>query len=274
MALHILAHPIRRRILESLSEKDRSYDELNKICRNHGRLAYHLRAMSGMMDKDPDRKVYTLTDNGRATWQWLLRASSDYTKRLNCEVAPEQNPSTYADKLGLSDHAFFLYDDAYSRRAIAFPFLKAGLTRQMAAVYLPSEEGMDREREEMRRRYLGFEELEERGAFTIMSAEEWYMRRGKASPDLIINNWSGLAQEKMSQGYKGLQVAGETDVFFENSKTTELFAYERKLGRKLPQSVCAMCMYDTRRLEPKQVMSLIETHGHGIFERIGLGFLA
>jgi len=62
-------------------------------------------------------------------------------------------------------------------------------------------------------------------------------------------------------------------VFFENSKTSELVAYERKLGRKLPQGLCGMCMYDTRRVEPKQAMSLIETHGHGIFERIALGFL-
>jgi hypothetical protein len=106
-----------------------------------------------------------------------------------------------------------------------------------------------------------------------MSAEEWYMRPGKASPHTIVDNWSKLVQEKMREGYKGLQAAAEMDVFFENSKTSELVAYERKLGRKFPQSICGMCMYDTPRLEPGQVMSLIETHGHGIFERIALGFL-
>jgi hypothetical protein len=143
----------------------------------------------------------------------------------------------------------------------------------MATIYLASEQGMDKERKEMKRRYSDIEELEERGAFTIMSAEEWYMHRGKASPDVIVDNWSKLLQEKMSQGYKGLQAAAEMDVFSENSKTSELVAYERKLGRKLPQSICAMCMYDAPRLEPGQVMSLIETHGHGIFERIALGFL-
>jgi hypothetical protein len=180
---------------------------------------------------------------------------------------------TYADQLNLSDHAFVMYGDADFRRAVAFPFLRAGLTRGMATIYLASEQGMDKERKEMKRRYADIEELEERGAFTIMSAEEWYMRRGKASPHTIVDNWSKLVQEKMREGYKGLQAAAEMDVFSENSKTSELVAYERKIGRKFPQSICGMCMYDAPRLEPGQVMSLIETHGHGIFERIALGFL-
>lgn len=80
-------------------------------------------------------------------------------------------------------------------------------------------------------------------------------------------------QEKTRQGYKGIQTAAEMDVFFEKSKTTELLAYERLVGRKLSQSICGMCMYDALRLEPGQVMSLIETHGHAIFERIAPRFL-
>jgi len=272
--LHVLWHPIRRRLLESLWEKDRSFDELNRICSNHGRLGYHLRSMSGMMIRDPRRKVYRLTDEGRVAWEWLVQASSDYARRrLDIEVTPAQNPFTYADQLNLSDHAFVMYGDADFRRAVAFPFLRAGLTRAMATIYLASEQGMDKERKEMKRRYADIEELEERGAFTIMSAEEWYMRRGKASPHTIVDNWSKLVQEKMREGYKGLQAAAEMDVFFENSKTSELLIYEKKLGRKLPQGLCGMCMYDAPRLEPGQVMSLIETHGHGIFERIALGFL-
>lgn len=272
--MHVLWHPIRRRLLESLWEKDRSFDELNRICRNHGRLGYHLRSMSGMVTRDPTGKLYRLIDEGRVAWEWLIQASSDYAKRRSdVEVTPAQNPFTYADQLSLSDHAFLMYGDADFRRAIAFPFLRAGLTRRMATIYLASEQGMDKEREEMRSRYIGVEEFEERGAFTIMSAEEWYMHRGKASPDVIVHNWSKLFQEKMREGYKGIRAAAEMDVFFENSKTSELLIYEKKLGRKFPQDLCGMCMYDARKLEPGQVMSLIETHGHGIFERVALPFL-
>jgi DNA-binding transcriptional ArsR family regulator len=262
MLCHILENPTRRRILESLWEKDLSYDELTRICSNHGRLGYHLRQMSKIVKKVPKEKTYRLTQSGRVVRDWFAQAPSPNAKG---DLEPAPVHVTYANQLGLSEHAFALYEDADSRRAIAFPFLITGLRRSMASIYVVSEKEMDSEREEMRRRYIGMEEFEERGAFTIMSAEEWYMRRGKASSPVIIDNWSKLIQEKMSQGYKGLQGATEMSVFFENSKTSELLVYEKKLGRKFPQGLCGMCMYDARKLEPGQVMSLIETHGQGIF---------
>ena len=260
--LHILEHPIRRRILESLREKDLSYDEVTRICSNHGRLGYHLRQMCEIVKRVPKEKMYRLTQSGRVAWDWYAQAPSP-NARGDLEPAPVH--VAYANQLGLNEHAFALYEGADSRRAIAFPFLARGLTRSMASIYIVSEKEMNPERKEMRRRYIGMEEFEERGAFTIMSAEEWYMRRGRASPDVIIDNASKLLQEKMSQGYKGLQGATEMSVFFENSKTSELLVYEKKLGRKFPQGLCGMCMYDARKLEPGQVMSLIETHGQGIF---------
>lgn len=129
---------------------------------------------------------------------------------------------------------------------------------------------MDREAKELRESDMHIEELEERGAFTIMSAEEWYLRRGRASADVIIDNWSELAKEKMKEGYRGLQVAVEMDAFFNSRKTGELLVYERKLGRRIPQMFCALCQYKASRLEPDQLVSLVEAHGHGIFEGIAL----
>ena len=73
IALRVLVHPIRRRLLESLWEKDRSFDELNRICSNHGRLGYHLRSMSEMVVRDPGRKVFRLTDEERMVWEWLVQ---------------------------------------------------------------------------------------------------------------------------------------------------------------------------------------------------------
>jgi DNA-binding transcriptional ArsR family regulator len=260
--LHILEHPIRRRILESLREKDLSYDELTRICSNHGRLGYHLRQMCEIVKRVPKEKMYRLTQSGRVAWDWYAQAPSP-NARGDLEPAPVH--VAYANQLGLNEHAFALYEGAKSRRAIAFPFLARGLTRSMASIYIVSEKEMDAERKEMRRRYIGMEEFEERGAFTIMSAEEWYMRRGKASSPVIIDNWSKLIQEKMSQGYKGLQLAADMNVFFENSKASELLAYEKEIGRNFPKSMCAICMYDSHRVDSGQVTSLIGSHGHGIF---------
>jgi hypothetical protein len=260
--LHILEHPIRRRLLGSLWEKDLSYDELTRICSNHGRLGYHLRQMCEIVKRVPKEKTYRLTQSGRVAWDWYAQAPSPNAKG---DLEPAPVHVTYACQLGLNEHAFALYEGANSRRAIAFPFLARGLTRSMASIYIVSEKEMDAERKEMRRRYFGVEEFEERGAFTIMSAEEWYMRRGKASSPVIIENWSKLIQEKMSQGYKGIQLAADTNVFFENSKASELLAYEKEVGRNFPKSMCAICMYDSHRVDSGQVTSLIGSHEHGIF---------
>jgi hypothetical protein len=259
---HILEHPTRRRILESLWEKDLSYPELTRICSNHGRLGYHLREMSKIGKRVPNEKTYRLTQSGRVVRDWLAQAPSPNAAG---ELEPAPVYVTYASQLELGEHAFALYEGGDSRRGIAFPFLARGLTRSMGSLYVVSEKEMDSEREEMRRRYIGMEEFEERGALTIMSGEEWYLRRGKASSPVIIDNWSKLIQEKMSQGYKGIQLAADTNVFFENSKASELLAYEEEIGRNFPKSMCAICMYDHHRVDSEQVTSLIGSHGHGIF---------
>jgi len=134
--------------------------------------------------------------------------------------------------------------------------------------HLASEQRLDREAKEIGRSILDIEELEEKGAFTIMSAEEWYLRRGKVSAGVIVGNWLKLTKEKMKKGYRGIQAAAEMDAFFGNAKTPGLLIYERKLGRKIPQMLCGLCLFDARRLQPEQLISLLEAHGHGIFEGI------
>jgi len=269
--LLVLVYPIRRAVLESLWEREHSFDELTRICEDHGKLGYHLRRMRATVRRDPDSGAYQLTDQGRLAYEWLTEASSDYGKRrFDLEVSPEHTPLRYVDRLGIGDHALALYSDSALRRDLVFRFLRAGMSRGMAAIYLVPEQRVSRESKEMRARYADTDELEKKGAFTIMSAEEWYMRAGKASPDIIIENWLKLAQEKARKGYKGLQAAGEMNVFFDDAKISELIAYERKLGRKLAENLCGMCIYQAARLQPEQVTSLIEVHGHGIFEGIGL----
>jgi hypothetical protein len=135
----------------------------------------------------------------------------------------------------------------------------------MASVDIVPEMEMDAERDEMRRRYVGMGESEERGAFTIMSAEEWFLRGGEVSSPVIMNNWSKLIQEKISQGYKGIQLVGDTTVFFENSKASELLALEKEVGHNFPKNMCALCIYDSDRVDTALVTSLIESHDHGIF---------
>jgi len=271
-SLSVLRHTIRRKVLEFLWEKEHPFVELSTICvADHGKLGYHLRRMKNIVEHDPDRKVYRLTDEGRLIHGWFIQARSDFTKRsLDLKVTKQFNPIRYVETLRLGDHATLFYEDENVKRAVSLPFLRTGLLRDLAVIYLASERRMDREAKELRESDVYIEELEEKGAFTIMSGEEWYLRRGRASADVIIGNWLDLAKEKMKEGYRGIQAATEMDAFFDNAKISELLVYERKLGQKIPPTVCALCLYETPRLQPEELISLIEAHGHGIFEEIAL----
>ena len=262
----VLKHPIRREILESLWKRDCSFIELNDVCEeDHGRLGYHLRRMKGLVEHDPERKVYRLTDEGRLFYEGYIQILGLLRRlELDLKVTKKHNPIRYAEGLSLSDHAVLFYDDETAKRIVTIPFLKAGLLRDLAVFYLASEQTMDREAEEMRKNGIDVEELEKAGVFTFMSGEEWYLHRGKASANTIIGNWLKLTEAKLKKGFRGLQVAGEMNAFFDNAKTRELLLYERKLGQKVPHMVCALCMYEASRLQPEEYTSVIEAHGHRI----------
>lgn len=268
----ILRHPLRRKVLELLWEHDLTFGEISQECSfNHGRLGYHLRAMRKMVRHDPRAAAYTLTEEGRRAQESLIQLRRAYEKRrLDLKVTPEFNPVGYVEKLSNGDHALLLHTKEAVALAWSHAFLKAGILRGMATVYLVSERRMTRAARELSMNDIEAAKLEKDGAFVMMSSEEWYLRRGKASANTIITNWSRLADEKVKAGYRGIQVAAEIDVFVENAKTAELLAYENKLGKVLREDLCGLCMCGGRGLEPDQVMSLIAAHGHGVFEEIAL----
>ena len=117
--LHILEDPTRRRILESPWEKDLSFNELGRICSNHGRLGYHMRQMREIVKRVPNEKMYRLTQSGRVAWDWYAQAPSP-NARGDLEPAPVH--VAYANQLGLNEHAFALYEGADSRRPLLSHF--------------------------------------------------------------------------------------------------------------------------------------------------------
>jgi len=268
----VLGHPLRREILDFLFENSQSFAELRSACTvDNGELGYHLRRMKDLIDHDSRGDLYQLTERGRIVCGWLNQTYLDLESRLlDLKVTAKHNPIRYAQRLKQSDHVLLFYEDEAIRQAVVFSFLKAGLLKGLAAVYLISEKRRDREVKQMRRTCADIREFEERQALMIMSSEQWYLQRGKASANTIISNWLNLANEKMKEGYQGLQVVGEMNVFIENGKVSELLSYERKLERRLPQMFCAMCVYGPDRLFPEQAISLIEAHRHGIFHSIAV----
>jgi len=262
-----LAHPIRRRIIECLQERnDLSFQDLLKYVgiTNHGKLGFHLRILRALIEREPSMKKYRLTDRGQLAGE-LIWDTRFIIERGGRDLALE--PTRYVRRLRLGDHAVLYYDAEDVKREISFSFLEAGLPKNEAVVYFVSEHKLDSEGREIQRYGISADYFRTE-AFTIMSAEEWYLKKGKAQAKTIIANTLTLLKEKQKAGFTGLCVAAEMKVFFDYGKTEELLRYEAALGRKLPPNLCALCLYETHRLDENQLAQLRKCHGHEISEDI------
>jgi len=263
-----LAHRIRRSIIECLQKNDLSFQELLKYVgiTNHGKLGFHIKALRGLVEREPKMKKYRLTDRGQLAGE-LIWDTRFIIERGGRDLAHE--PTRYVRRLRSGDHAVLCYDAEDVKREICFSFLEAGLPKNEAIVYLVSEHKLDSEGREIQRYGISADYFHTE-AFTIMPAEEWYMKKGKAQAKTIIANTLTLLKEKQKAGFAGLRVAGEMEVFFNYAKTEELLRYEAALGRQLPPNLCALCLYETHRLDENQLVQLGKCHGHEIFKDIAL----
>jgi hypothetical protein len=256
-----MSHPVRRRIIGSLQNRDLSFTELlNAVgSSNHGRLGFHLRALKDFVELETSTRKYHLTNRGYL----LARVIQDF----HSISWREQIYREYAGNLTLGDHAFALYAEENFKRKILFPFLKAGLLRGEAVVHLMSEHKLDTETREIQRFGIDLENLR-KGAFTIMSAYKWYLEKGKAQAKAIIANWVKLLNEKKKAGFRGIHASGDMDVLFDYARIEELLEYEESLGRQLTIDICGLCLYNRERLDKSHIARLINYHGHIISKDI------
>jgi hypothetical protein len=225
---------------------------------NHGRLGFHLRALAGLVEHEPSTGKYQLTDAGQMAisliedFQFLVKR----TKQMKLDA-----PINYIRNLALGDHSLPLYDTETFKREISFTFLKEGLLKHQATFYIVSENKLDSENRQAEKHGISFDQIH-CGAFTILSSEELYLRKGKAQAKTAIANWLKLAKEKQTAGFKGLYVAAELDSFFEDAKSKELLTYERMLSQQYLPTVCGICLYSTHTLDEKKHAQLTKSHDH------------
>ena len=258
-----IAHPIKRGIIELLRDAKLSFTELYNAVGNgddHGRFGYHLRTLNGFVEFEQSTQKYRLTHRGRLL-DAVIRDFRFITQTTRRELRK------YVQYLEFGDHAIGFYEDDYLKRIMSFPFIKAGLLNGEAVMYLVSEQKIDSEIREIQKNGLNLENLHKE-SFTIMPAYEWYLEKGKGQAKTIIDNWMTLLKKKQKAGFKGLHVVGEMEDFLNYAKSKECLRYEEALGRHFTSNLCAICLYDTHRLDTEQFTHLSKSHGHTISKDI------
>lgn len=260
-----LAHHVRRRIIECLQENALSFSELlmRVDIGNHGKLGFHIRALAELVEREPSTRKYRLTDRGQLASELLWDTRFLIARCKDFKLTLAHEPKRYVRRLKHEDHAVLFYEKEDFKHEIVFSFLETGLLKGEAVIYLVPEFQLDSESREIRGYGISVNHFRKE-AFTIMSADEWYLGKGKAQAKKIIANWLKLVKEKQKIGFTGLRAATEMEVFFNSAKVKELLRYEAALGRQLALNACGLCLYDTHRLDEEKFIKLNNSHGHSI----------
>jgi len=264
-----LAHPLRRRIIAYLQERTKgSFTELLKHAgiHDHGKLGFHLRALGELIRYDRSGTGYRLTGRGQLAYELILDQQFHLAGGA-MDLALE--PRRYARRLKPGDHAVLFHDTEDVKRAISFPFLKAGLLNGEAVTYVVPEHKLDSEAWNIKRYGIN-EDLFPKDAFTIMSAEEWHLKEGRAQTGKMIAELQHLIVEKRKARFKGLRIAGEMGVFLDHGESEELIKFEAALGRQLAPDLCVLCLYEIYKLNEEQFLQVNKSHGHSIFKGIAV----
>ncbi len=153
----------------------------------------------------------------------------------------------FMEKLRPTNHLIFVYDSPEAKYNVLFRYLKVGLDKGEAGVYVASDEKPSKIRAAMKQFGIPVEECEKTGALKILGYEDIYIIDGKFSMTTTINVWNKLYNESMKRGFKGLRITGEVACFFKHDSIRELVEYEKAFtGSCIP--IIAICAYNTSML--------------------------
>ncbi|NIV44666.1 hypothetical protein GWN49_07325 [Candidatus Bathyarchaeota archaeon] len=154
----------------------------------------------------------------------------------------------FVEQLRPTNHVIFVYDDPVGKYNVLFNYLKAGLDKGEAGVYVASDEDPNRVRDAMREFGIDVEGYERTDALHILGYEEIYIRDKKFNMASTINKWTDIYKSSLEKGFTGLRVTGETACFFKHNMVHELLEYEKALHTVLDIPMIAVCAYSASLL--------------------------
>ncbi len=190
-------------------------------------------------------------------------------KYIETAAVPEKVIS-YMEQLRPSNHLIFLYDSPEAKHKVLFNFIKTGLERNEAGVYVSSDESTGAIRKAMKQYGIDVETCEETGGLRVLGYEDVYIIDGKFGAATTLNLWNRFCKESMERGFEGLRITGETGCFFAHNLIKELVEYEKALHSVLDIPVITICAYNAANLNKAQdpvnlYSELARAHGTVLF---------
>ncbi|UCE16174.1 MAG: MEDS domain-containing protein [Candidatus Bathyarchaeota archaeon] len=172
-------------------------------------------------------------------------------RSIETAAVPEK-VTRYMEQLGPTNHLIFVYDNPEAKYNVLFNYLKVGLDKGEAGLYVASDEDPSQIREAMKRFGIDVEEYKKTGGLSIIRYEDIYIADEEFSVAHTMNSWDKVYRRALKNGFKGIRVTGETAWFFKRKLIPELIEYERSLSRCLDIPMIVICAYNASDLNKTQ----------------------
>ncbi len=217
---------------------------------------------------------YLWTDDGslvgllQKNFEGLWHSSVDL-ETIETEAVSEKMKRILRD-LDATNHIIFLYDSLEAKHNVLFSYLKFGLEKDEAGLYVTSEENPSQIREAMEKFGIHVEKYKKTGALNICGYEDIYLADGKFDIAATMNSWNKHYNRALKNGFKGIRVTGETAWVFKRKLIQKFIEYEKSLHTVMDIPMIAICAYNANMvIEASNPMDLynelLKAHGKVLF---------
>lgn len=132
--------------------------------------------------------------------------------------------SDLVKSLSVGDHAVMFYESVREKREIAFEFLKDGLARGEAVVYVASfQEKLDDVRDAMRRSGIDVEGFERSGRLQILDSAKFYIKGGEFNRE-VFELLREMIRSAEARGLKGVRGFSDLTVLVRRGLVDDLLS--------------------------------------------------
>lgn len=163
------------------------------------------------------------------------------------------------------DHGMLLYDNDVEQRTVAANFVRQGLARKQAVIYVADQSG---------RRALHQLAVELRGnipsssgLLKVLSSFDVYLIGRVFDPERTCAKWKELVRDIVAEGFSEVRLTGEMGWALRGFPHSErLLEYEAAVVDALKGlPVKALCQYDLRRFPCECTSAIMDAHPHVVF---------
>ena len=168
--------------------------------------------------------------------------------------------------LGQGDHVCMVYESSEEQLAAAVPFIRKGLARGECCVYIADDLTVEQTRAALDGAGIDTRRELERGALSLLTKREAYLRTGSFDPEGMIRFLEQTVDDAVARGFAGFRVTGEmTWALGCEHGCDRLIEYEARLNHFFPGSrALAICQYNRRRFSPSVIHDVLRTHPRAV----------